>query len=205
MAPKTKEQFQEIRLQKTATIKEAALELFAHNGYHSTSISQIAKAARVSKGLMYNYFESKEALLHAIIMEAVDEGEELMNQIFSATEDGYETLKLMMNGTFDWVFSQLHYWKLLTSLAFQTDVLTSLEPLLKKKQEAVIEQLMTIFQRMEMEKPFEEALLFAGLLDGVLLHYMQMEEEYPLETMKAMILEKYRPRGQKTEERSQKS
>ena len=199
MAPKTKEHYQEIRQRTTATIKEAALELFAHNGYHSTSISQIAKAAGVSKGLMYNYFDSKEALLHEIIMETVDEGEELMSQIFNSSEDAYEVLKQIVEGTFAWVSSRLHYWKLLTSLAFQTDVLTSLEPILQKKQELFIEEIVKIFHKMKADKPFEEALLFGGMLDGVILHYMQMEDKYPLETMKALILEKYRPEENKTD------
>ena len=46
-----------------------ALKLFAEKGYHATSISQIAVKAKVSKGLMYNYFSSKEDLLDEIIEE----------------------------------------------------------------------------------------------------------------------------------------
>lgn len=46
---------------------DVAVELFADNGYSSTSISQIAEKANISKGLLYNYFKSKEELLHAII------------------------------------------------------------------------------------------------------------------------------------------
>lgn len=176
-------------------IKEAALELFGRKGYHSTSISQIAKEAGISKGLIYNYFESKEALLHDIILEAVEEGEELMNQVFAMTEDGYEILRLIVESSFDWIASRLHYWKLLTSLAFQTDVLTSLEPVLQKKQAVAIEQMAEVFRRMGVGQPTEEALFFGALLDGVMLHYMQMEDKYPLDGMKAMILEKYGPKG----------
>jgi len=35
------------------------LQLFANNGYESTSISKIALTAGISKGLMYNYFRAK--------------------------------------------------------------------------------------------------------------------------------------------------
>lgn len=194
MAPKTKEQYSEIRQRTTAVIKEAALELFARKGYYSTSISQIAKAAGVSKGLMYNYFDGKEALLHEIILEAVEEGETLMEQVFETTEDSYEILSLIVESSFAWVSSRLHYWKLLTSLAFQTDALESLQSVLHKKQEAVIEQMTEVFRRMEVEKPREEALFFGALLDGIMLHYMQMEEHYPLDAMKRLILEKYKPK-----------
>ena len=135
MSPKTKEQYEAIRERSMATIKEAALELFAHNGYHSTSINQIAKAAGVSKGLMYNYFAGKEDLLNSIILDAVNMGEEIMAQYLTKTEDPYEQLRGITRVSFTMVKANLHYWKLLTSLAFQTDVLKGMETLLKQKQE----------------------------------------------------------------------
>ena len=66
MSPRTEEQFEEIRESKKNLIQEVALELFATRGYHSTSISMIAKEADISKGLLYNYFESKEELLNSM-------------------------------------------------------------------------------------------------------------------------------------------
>ena len=43
-------------------IVKTALRLFAKNGYSNTPISLIAKTAKVSQGLMYNFFKSKEEL-----------------------------------------------------------------------------------------------------------------------------------------------
>jgi len=59
-----------IREDKKALIMQVALELFASNGIQ-IPISKIADRAGVSKGLMYNYFESKEALLKLIIGEGL--------------------------------------------------------------------------------------------------------------------------------------
>jgi len=67
-------------------IKQAALELFAHHGYHSTSISQIAKEANVSKGLVYNYFDSKEELLRHIVLEAAAAAEGNMELAYSGDD-----------------------------------------------------------------------------------------------------------------------
>ncbi|MDR1758482.1 MAG: TetR/AcrR family transcriptional regulator [Bacteroidales bacterium] len=64
--PRTKEQYEKIRSEKRALIKEKALLLFAEKGFDATSISDIARAAGISKGLMYNYFTSKEDLLQAV-------------------------------------------------------------------------------------------------------------------------------------------
>lgn len=42
-----------------------ALDLFVEQGFESTSIAQIAKAAGIGKGTIYEYFESKESLILA--------------------------------------------------------------------------------------------------------------------------------------------
>jgi TetR/AcrR family fatty acid metabolism transcriptional regulator len=48
-------------------ILDAAARLFAERGFHRTTTYNIATAADVSEGTLYNYFESKDALLLAIM------------------------------------------------------------------------------------------------------------------------------------------
>lgn len=45
----------------------AALELFVSKGYAATKVTDIAKKANMSTGLMFHYFESKEKLYEEII------------------------------------------------------------------------------------------------------------------------------------------
>lgn len=45
----------------------AALELFVTKGYAATKITDIAKSANMSRGLMFHYFESKEKLYEELI------------------------------------------------------------------------------------------------------------------------------------------
>ncbi|MDR1542801.1 MAG: TetR/AcrR family transcriptional regulator, partial [Prevotellaceae bacterium] len=71
--PRTQVQYEKIRNEKRQLIKQTALSLFAENGYETTSISEIAKKAGISKGLMYNYFTSKEELLQIIWDDLVRE------------------------------------------------------------------------------------------------------------------------------------
>jgi len=47
-------------------ILAAAARVFADNGFHATTIADIAKAARLSYGSVYWYFDSKEALFQVI-------------------------------------------------------------------------------------------------------------------------------------------
>jgi TetR/AcrR family transcriptional regulator, transcriptional repressor for nem operon len=46
---------------------DAALILFATQGYHATSVAEILARARVNAGSLYYFFQSKEALLHAVL------------------------------------------------------------------------------------------------------------------------------------------
>ncbi len=48
-------------------IMQCALELFASQGFYSTTIPDIAKTLKMSVGNMYNYFKSKDILAKEII------------------------------------------------------------------------------------------------------------------------------------------
>lgn len=50
-------------------IEDAALELFIEQGYHATSMRQIAKRADLALGGIYNHFSSKEDIFAAIIVD----------------------------------------------------------------------------------------------------------------------------------------
>lgn len=48
-------------------ILSAACALFANQGYMRASIGELADACKLSRGALYHYFESKEAILFAIL------------------------------------------------------------------------------------------------------------------------------------------
>ncbi|MXV17139.1 TetR/AcrR family transcriptional regulator [Hufsiella ginkgonis] len=52
-------------------IKRASQDLFRKYGYHKTSVNQIAKKAKIAKATIYKYFDSKEVLLHTILMDYI--------------------------------------------------------------------------------------------------------------------------------------
>jgi len=57
---------QEARRQQ---ILDAAIRTFAQKGYHATRVADIAEEAGVAYGLVYHYFESKEAVLDAVFRQ----------------------------------------------------------------------------------------------------------------------------------------
>lgn len=62
-------------------ILAAAKRVFSRRGYHATTIADIARAAKVSYGSIYWYFDSKDALFHAL-MES--EAQALRNHVTDA-------------------------------------------------------------------------------------------------------------------------
>lgn len=56
----------ELHRQRADQITTAASEVFLKSGFHGASMQDIARAAGVSMGLLYRYFESKEAIVASV-------------------------------------------------------------------------------------------------------------------------------------------
>lgn len=60
---------------RKAEILEAAARVFAEKGFHRTTTREIAQAADIAEGTIYNYFESKDDLLISLIDWLADLGQ----------------------------------------------------------------------------------------------------------------------------------
>ena len=59
--------------QRRETIVEKAAALFAKQGFHGTSMSDLSAATTMSKSLLYHYYGSKEEMLYAVMLSHVDQ------------------------------------------------------------------------------------------------------------------------------------
>jgi AcrR family transcriptional regulator len=121
MSPRSKKQFEEIREERRNLIMDTALKHFAREGYHATTINQIAQYAGISKGLMYNYFNSKEALLQAIIEKSVME----VYKDFDINRDGYlseEEFEYFIRRMSVILKEKKSFWRLFVQILMQSDV-----------------------------------------------------------------------------------
>jgi AcrR family transcriptional regulator len=57
---------------KRRQILDAAVRVFARQGFHTCRVSDIADEARVAYGLVYHYFSSKDAILDTLFLERWD-------------------------------------------------------------------------------------------------------------------------------------
>jgi AcrR family transcriptional regulator len=185
MSPRTPEQFEEMRESRRKQIMDAALELYAREGYSHCSISQLAKNAGISKGLMYNYFESKEALLVAII----DEGMQDIMTMIDPNQDGVldaEEVEGFIRTTFKSIRDNLKFWILFINVVLQPPVKEFLDG---KPFSSVMDRfaprLIEYFEQMGYEDPMLEMITFSAMMEGygILLVYIYPGEELPYETI----------------------
>ncbi|MDO8186133.1 TetR/AcrR family transcriptional regulator [Conexibacter sp. JD483] len=57
---------------KRRLILDAAVRVFARQGFHTCRVSDIADEARVAYGLVYHYFKSKDEILDTLFLERWD-------------------------------------------------------------------------------------------------------------------------------------
>ena len=67
---------------KRRMILDAAVRVFARQGFHTCRVADIADEARVAYGLVYHYFSSKEQILDTLFLERWD----VMLQAISAAD-----------------------------------------------------------------------------------------------------------------------
>lgn len=186
--PKSPEQFDDIRKQKKQLIMDTALELFAENGFHATSISQIAAKAKISKGLTYNYFESKNDILKGIM----DQGFSEMHENLDINHDGVlteEEFKHFIHQNFRLVKDNLHYWKLLFSLLLQPKVSITFA---KKYQEAagpVFEMFLQFIVSNGSKDPEKDLMAISSMIEGAFLYLVAAPDIFPLEKLEAAVID----------------
>ena len=77
-------------------ILEAALGVFAERGYHGTRVEDIAAAAGVSKGTIYLYFESRDAILRAAFDRFIEEVDGAVEQAMGSDRPPLDKLRALV-------------------------------------------------------------------------------------------------------------
>ncbi len=77
---------------------EAALTLCERSGIEAARMEEVASLAQVSKGTLYNFFESKEDLFLATLIDSYEESLALFDEGARAPADPRTRLEAMLNG-----------------------------------------------------------------------------------------------------------
>jgi len=187
MSPRTEKQLQKIRDEKRELIIQTALELFADKGFYTTSISNIAKKAGISQGLLYSYFKSKEDLLHVLF----DNYLKLMSNMINPNNDDEITneemrgfLKMMTKS----MKEENTYWRLFFQLSMQKDIINYLLGKMSNDEGFIkYMQLVARYFNERFASPEVEMLVFTSMIKGFSLQFVLTPDRYTAETVNAFL------------------
>lgn len=100
---------------------EVAREAFAVNGFHGTSMNEIAEIAGVTKPVLYQHFESKRDLFLSVLTDIGRRVDEAVFNSTTRTGSPYEQVRAGFSGYLDFVESDRAGFRLLVSGFTQED------------------------------------------------------------------------------------
>ena len=185
--PRSPEQFEEIRKEKKKLIMDVALELFAKNGFHATSISQITKQAGISKGLVYNYFKSKQEILQEITDGAFNE----IYQNFDQNNDGIlspDEFITFIRKIFRLVRENSTFWQLYFSLMVQPGVHESFAKEYEEKAKPIMMMMYNFIKENGSKDPEGDMMVISALIEGTFLYSIVAPDFFPLDVMEEKVI-----------------
>ncbi len=201
MSNRKTQRFEQMREESSALIRQAAMQLFARKGYGNTSMEEIAREAGVSKGLIYNYFDSKQNLLLTIIEEGIQLLRHLECSVYGSGAAPKEILSHLLSALSLATEEEPDYWRLYTLMLLKKDTFQLVQQPLREFMNESLQRMEKLFRQLGAKKPVLEARFFAATLDGILLHYLFSPEDYPLEAMKDHLFERFLPPQNKPDKR----
>ncbi|MBJ7329570.1 MAG: TetR/AcrR family transcriptional regulator [Solirubrobacteraceae bacterium] len=144
-------------------ILTSAMEVLARQGYHAASIDDIAQAAGVSKALIYEHFDSKEALKNALVEEHGGELLRRVAQAVDATDPADQQLYAGLDAFFGFVQERQVAWAMLHRDAVEVGV----HDALRAMQAGAIHMVTTMYESANGGAlPHERAEMLAQMLTG---------------------------------------
>jgi AcrR family transcriptional regulator len=188
MSPRSKLLSEQMKAKSRNAIVLAALELFAKKGFSATTTDEIAKKAKVSKGLIFSHFPTKQDILLAIIDEEIDRFLPKFNQNDDA-RDPKEKLTTFINA---WL-GLLEKEPLLILLSLRLNLDVGWRKILRRKGKKYIElylkKMRDLLVQAGSKKPDLDCYLIGVLFDGIAANYVAAPKLFPISAIKDYLIE----------------
>ncbi len=168
---------------KYKQIIDAAVEVIAENGYHSSQVSKIAKKAGVADGTIYLYFKNKEDILVSLFQDKMGQFIEKIEQETNARQTAEEKLLKLVETHFEQLSAD-HHLAIVTQLELRQsnkELRQKINEVLKRYL-AVIDQIVeegveeNLFRR-NMDPRLVRQMIF-GTLDETVTNWVMKEQRY---------------------------
>ncbi|MCK8601176.1 TetR/AcrR family transcriptional regulator [Desulfoferrobacter suflitae] len=166
----------------------AALELFSERGYHNVSMHEIAGRSEFAIGTLYKFFENKEDLYKALVLDQCDKFEDAVTQAIEQPHDEIEQLRSYIRSKGERFRANLPFVRLLLAerRGASFNIKAGLDEELRKRYYAFLQRLAAIFARgirkqrfKAIADPFDMAVALDSTLDAFLLLWLDQPERHP--------------------------
>jgi AcrR family transcriptional regulator len=105
-----------VRERRLALVR-AAVEVFFDKGFHGCRVADIAQAAGISQGTVYNYVQSKEDLLYMVCEDHLQAYERIVNTALQGARSSKEKFDALLGATVEAILTyRKHYVVMLREL-----------------------------------------------------------------------------------------
>ena len=184
--PRTPHQNEALRATSRAKILEAALVLFARDGFADTTVRAIAQHAGVATGLLYSHFPGKEGVLHALF-------EQSMTQVqlsFSMAEavPPRDRIAALVRASVQIVREHRAFWQLGYAARTQPAVIAALAPSLGSWTAAIVGTLRRYLADAGSADPDLDAWALFAQIDGMCQHFALAPHDYPIDAVAGRVI-----------------
>ncbi|BAY96666.1 TetR family transcriptional regulator protein [Tolypothrix tenuis PCC 7101] len=191
--PRTPAENERIRQATKEQILKAAMELFFSKGYHATSIDDVAKTAKISKGLLYHYFKGKEDLIAALVDLRLQDLLFVM-EAAAAKPTPAEQIRHIAEGALEDVRRKPEVFRFYLNLFTQPrldPVVAKYSQRLMDEQEKQFEVQTEMFTKLGVANPRKRSIYFSSTLQGIMLMFSTYPNTFPLDEVKAQVIEEF--------------
>ena len=188
--PRTQAANDEVREATREKLLEAAVRLFARQGYSATSIRALASEAGVALGLPYHYFPSKEAVLEALLADGMADVE----FTFEAARQGVtaaDFVRALLSSAGEVLTAHRAAWQVSYGLRHQPQVVSGLARTLEKSRKRMLSFLEVELRRRAVPNARIEAEVLFATVEGIGQQLVQRPRAYPLEEVIDTVASRY--------------
>lgn len=176
MTPRKPDINQKIRDEQRTHILNSAMTIFCRKGYAAAKVSDIATEARVSQGLVYNYFPSKDALFSDVVRNMMNGLESAVIDslnIGGSPEESIRSLcRTMHTGVLEWP----EYWTLVVEFSKAEAIPNEARDCLAEYNERLLRAITNVFKAGQQagifvdENPYILASFLVSVFNGFALN-----------------------------------
>jgi AcrR family transcriptional regulator len=170
--------------ERRAQLLEAGARLFTERGYEDVSMSEVAAAAGISKGLLYHYFPGKREFFAATLDAAADELRALT--VTDPDLPPLEQLGSAVDAYLDWIEAHSDgYARLLHSAGALNDVASLVQRMREETAERIVAGLAGNDPSPALRCAVHGWLWF---MDGACLQWLEAGREPPRERLRELLV-----------------